>query len=145
MKILNCFQIKMRNFGLFLKKTLELRNNPRIIRATKLLGILVFPFSSFLLFFVKPFLNPQEYHVASFLFALSTCGLLFWCVFSPRALGLLSFLFRYGLKYQVVQQVFLLCVQVELSATAPFLVIKVLWLIFVMVYSCVLCQAIAKS
>ena len=80
MKIQNFLKIQILSFWVFFKKTLQLLNDPKIARINKLLGILIFPFSGFLLFIIKPLFNSGQYQVLSILFALVSLGILF-CAF----------------------------------------------------------------
>ena len=137
--------MKILSFWVFFKKTLQLFNDPKIARINKLLGILIFPFSGFLLFIIKPLFNSQQYQVLSILFALVSLGILFLCVFSPNSLDLLSSFFRSGLNYQLVQFLFSICVKVEIFVNAPYLALRVLWYCFLVVYFFWLFEAIDKS
>ena len=137
--------MKILSFWVFFKKTLQLLNDPKIARINKLLGILIFPFSGFLLFIIKPLFNSQQYQVLSILFALVSLGILFLCVFSPNSLDLLSSFFRSGLNYQLVQFLFSICVKVEIFVNAPYLALRVLWYCFLVVYFFWLFEAIDKS
>ena len=137
--------MKILSFWVFFKKTLQLFNDPKIARINKLLGILIFPFSGFLLFIIKPLFNSQQYQVLSILFALVSLGILFLCVFSPNSLDLLSSFFRSGLNYQLVQFLFSICVKVEIFVNAPYLALRVLWSCFLVVYFFWLFESIDKS
>ena len=137
--------MKILSFWVFFKKTLQLFNDPKIARINKLLGILIFPFSGFLLFIIKPLFNSGQYKVISILFALVSLGILFLCVFSPNSLDLLSSFFRSGLNYQLVQFLFSICVKVEIFVNAPYLALRVLWYCFLVVYFFWLFEAIDKS
>ena len=145
MKIQYFLKMKILSFWVFFKKTLQLLNDPKIARINKLLGILIFPFSGFLLFIIKPLFNSQQYQVLSILFALVSLGILFLCVFSPNSLDLLSSFFRSGLNYQLVQFLFSICVKVEIFVNAPYLALRVLWYCFLVVYFFWLFEAIDKS
>ena len=137
--------MKILSFWVFFKKTLQLLNDPKIARINKLLGILIFPFSGFLLFIIKPLFNSGQYQVLSILFALVSLGILFLCVLSPNSLDLLSSFFRSGLNYQLVQFLFSICVKVEIFVNAPYLALRVLWYCFLVVYFFWLFEAIDKS
>ena len=141
----NYLKIKIFSFWVFFKKTLQLLNDPKIARINKLLGILIFPFSGFLLFIIKPLFNPEQFQAVSILFALVTLIILFLCVFSPNSLGLLSSFFRSGLNYQLVQFLFSICVKVEIFVNAPYLALRVLWFCFLVVYFFLLFESIHKS
>ena len=147
MKIQYLYLLKMKilSFWVFFKKTLQLLNDPKIARINKLLGILIFPFSGFLLFIIKPLFYSEQYKVISIVFALVSLIILFLCVLSPNSLGLLSSFFRSGLSYQLVQFLFSICVKVEIFINAPYLALRVLWYCFLVVYFFLLFEAIDKS
>ena len=145
MKKQNSFKIKIFSFWVFFKKTLQLFNDPKIARINKLLGILIFPFSGFLLFIIKPLFHSEQYQGISIVFALVSLIILFLCVLSPNSLGLLSSFFRSGLNYQLVQFLFSICVKVEIFVNAPYLALRVLWYCFLVVYFFWLFEAIDKS
>ena len=145
MQIFNDLRIKILNFWVFFKKTIQLLNDPKIARINKLLGILIFPFSGFFLFISKPLFNSEQYQGVSILFALITLIILLLCVLSPNSLGLLSSFFRSGLNYQLVQFLFSLCVKVEVFVNLPYFVTKALWFCFLVVYFFLLFESIDKS
>lgn len=104
----------------------------------KLLGILLFPFSSFLFSITKPFLSSPEYWFLSIIFTLVTLCVLFSCVFDPNW-GSLSSLFRSALDYQVVQSVSAICVKIEILVTierffSPSFALQVLRFCFLVVH-----------
>ena len=133
------------SFCLFLKKTLQLLNDPKIARINKLLSILVFPFLGFLFFVSQPLFNSEQYKIASVLFALVILQISFLCLFNPNSLGLLTSLLRSGLTYQFVQFLFSVCIKIELFINAPYVALRLLWLCFIAVYTFLLFESMDKS
>lgn len=126
----------------FLKNMLH---DPKMSRINTLLGILLFPFSGFLLFLIKPMLSSQQFQNVSILFALFTILILFLCVLSQKSLDYLSYLFRFGLRFRLVQFVLSLFVKLEVILMMPFVTLRILWFCFLCVYFFFLFESIAKS
>lgn len=127
-------QKSLRSFWVLFKNLIQFWYDPKIIRVHKLLSILVLPYLGFLFFVLQPLLNFEQLKVASVLFPLVTILISLLFVFNPNSLGLLTFIFRYGLTYKFVQFLFSVCIEIELFLKAPYVVQKLLSVCFGMVY-----------
>lgn len=108
-------------------------------------SILVFPLSGFLLFFVKPFFTFPEYQFVAMLLVMVTFIIFVSCVLNPNSLAVLSYIFRSGLNYQLIQHLFLFCVKIEIFVSLPSLARRALWFYFLVVYCFWLLQSIEHS